>query len=81
MDLLAWRWWHGSQNRQHLFCCACSDTPLVPPYGPDDGGHPDPDEPSMKMFESYAAYKSAVKLHAASRRHRAASTVAEIIEA
>jgi len=56
-----------------------SDTPLVPPYGPDDGGHPDPDEPDMKLFDSYAAYTTAKKMRAATRHHRA-STVAELIE-
>ena len=56
-----------------------SDTPLVPPYGPDDGGHPDPDEPDMKSFESYQEYKAAIKLRAAARHHKVASTVAELI--
>ena len=51
----------------------------MPPYGPDDGGHPDPDEPDMKSFESYREYKAAIKLRAAARHHKAASTVAELI--
>ncbi|GAX73089.1 hypothetical protein CEUSTIGMA_g542.t1 [Chlamydomonas eustigma] len=42
-----------------------------PPLGPDDGGHPDPDEPDeddFRAFETYKEYKAAKKLRAAHRR-------------
>jgi hypothetical protein len=64
---------------------ANSDPADNPPLGPDDGGHPDPDEPDdddFRAFETYKEYKAAMKLRAAHRRqeykHIVAGSVLEL---